>query len=77
MGEVCPLFSQGMDSRLDLSLTLVYGYRSMKLSADELQISKCSVVDDDEVMAMLVGKLAENAEQPPGRAGHPGTGADR
>jgi hypothetical protein len=35
----------------------------MKLSADELQISKCSVVDDDEVMAMLVGKLAENAEQ--------------
>jgi hypothetical protein len=63
MGEVCPLFSQGMDSRLDLSLTLVYGYRSMKLSADELQISKCSVVDDDEVMAMLVGKLAENAEQ--------------
>jgi hypothetical protein len=62
MGEVCPLFSQGMDSRLDLSLTLVYGYRSMKLSADELQISKCSVVDDDEVMAMLVGKLAENAK---------------
>jgi hypothetical protein len=35
----------------------------MILSADELQISKCSVVDDDEMMGNLASTLARNAQQ--------------